>query len=64
MATETLPRLTITVEEVCQRLGISQRLAYKGLKSGQIPAMQIGAKWIISERRFNEWLNNGGNGLK
>ena len=64
MATETVPRLTLSIEDVCRKLNIGRNLVYKGLKAGQIPAMQIGAKWIISERRFNEWLNNGGNGLK
>ncbi len=50
-------RATYTVPEVAGLLGISRATAYAMLRQGEIPARQIGSRWIIPRRRFDAWLD-------
>lgn len=50
-------RQTLRVDEVMAILGLGRNKVYEALKRGDIPAKQIGSKWIISKCRFFEWLN-------
>jgi len=43
-------------EWVAQQLGIEKNTVYKFLQDGTIPALQLGRKWLISESRLSEWL--------
>lgn len=43
-------------EWVAERLGIDKNTVYKFLQDGTIPAVQLGRKWLISERRLSAWL--------
>lgn len=54
-----MERKTLTVDEVCKALGLGRNKVYKMLQSGEIPARQIGATWIISKDAFYLWLNGG-----
>jgi excisionase family DNA binding protein len=45
----TIERATLKVSELATLLGISTNKAYEGLETKQIPAKQLGRKWIISE---------------
>jgi excisionase family DNA binding protein len=41
---------------VAERLGVDRNTVYRFLQDGTIPAVQIGRKWLISQRRLEEWL--------
>ena len=42
---------------VAERLGVDKNTVYRFLQDGTIPAVQIGRKWLISQRRLEEWLS-------
>lgn len=44
---ETGERLTYTMAEACQRLGISEDLGYQLAREGQIPILQLGRRKLI-----------------
>jgi excisionase family DNA binding protein len=50
-------RLTYTVPEVADLLGLSVGSTYAAIRAGEIPAKQVGARWVISKERFHAWLN-------
>ncbi len=41
---------------VADRLGVEKNTVYRFLQDGTIPAIQLGRKWLISQRRLEEWL--------
>jgi excisionase family DNA binding protein len=41
---------------VAERLGIERNTVYRFLQEGTIPAIQLGRKWLVSERRLEAWL--------
>ena len=41
---------------VAEKLGIEKNTVYRFLQDGTIPALQLGRKWLVSERRLIEWL--------
>jgi excisionase family DNA binding protein len=43
-------------EWVAERLGVDKNTLYRFLQDGTIPAIQLGRKWLISEKRLEEWL--------
>ena len=43
----TVRRRTVSVEEGAKILGIGRSAAYAGVRSGQIPAIRIGGRWLI-----------------
>lgn len=40
-------RKTIPVEELAKQLGVSRNFAYGRVKSGEIPAVRVGRRWLI-----------------
>lgn len=46
-----------TVVEVAKLLKLSRGSAYESVRSGDIPAMKIGHRWVIPKRRFHAWLD-------
>ena len=40
-------RRTITVEETAKILGIGRSAAYEGVRTGQIPAIRVGGRWLV-----------------
>jgi excisionase family DNA binding protein len=56
-------RVTYTVAEVANLLGISRATTYALLRRGEIPARRIGSRWIIACKRFNSWLDSDSNGV-
>jgi excisionase family DNA binding protein len=48
---------TYTPEEVARMLGLSLAGTYNHLRSGDIPARKVGARWIIPRRQFHDWLD-------
>ena len=41
---------------VAEKLGIDKNSVYRFLQDGTIPGLQLGRKWLVSERRLDEWL--------
>lgn len=50
-------RAVYTVAEVAELLDLSLGSTYVALRAGEIPARQIGNRWVISKERFHTWLN-------
>jgi len=48
--------LILTVQEVAQRLKLTQVTIYRLLKSGQMPGFKIGASWRIDEKDLNTYI--------
>jgi excisionase family DNA binding protein len=42
---------------VAEKLGIDKNSVYRFLQDGTIPGLQLGRKWLVSERRLEEWLS-------
>ncbi|MBF6555123.1 MAG: helix-turn-helix domain-containing protein [Acidimicrobiales bacterium] len=54
-ATTPIPptkRLTLTVEEAANALGISRTLAYEAVQRGEIPHIRIGKRILISQAQL------------
>ena len=47
-----------TVKEVSQYLRISLGGTYALVRSGQIPAIKLGGRWVSPKRRFAAWLDS------
>jgi excisionase family DNA binding protein len=41
---------------VAEQLGIDKNTVYKFLQEGALPGLQLGRKWLVSERRLAEFL--------
>jgi excisionase family DNA binding protein len=51
------PRLDYRDPEwVSEQLGIEKNTVYKYLQDGTLPGLQLGRKWLVSERRLAEFL--------
>jgi excisionase family DNA binding protein len=47
-----------TVTEVAELLSLSRGSAYSLVRTGEIPALKLGGRWVIPKRRFHTWLDN------
>ncbi len=43
-------------EWVADQLGIDKNTVYKYLQDGVLPGLQLGRKWLVSERRLSVFL--------
>ena len=43
-------------EWVAEKLGIDKNTVYKYLQDGSLPGLQLGRKWLVSERRLANFL--------
>jgi excisionase family DNA binding protein len=43
-------------EWVAEQLGIDKNTVYKYLQEGSLPGLQLGRKWLVSERRLALFL--------
>ena len=43
-------------EWVAEQLGIDKNTVYRYLQEGYLPGLQLGRKWLVSERRLAEFL--------
>lgn len=46
--------------EICEILGLSRVKVYEFLRSGQIPSVRLGNKYLIPVDAFEKWLNSFG----
>jgi len=53
------PRLTLTVEEAAEALGISRALAYEAVKRGEIPHIRIGKRILVPKAQLDRLLMDG-----
>ena len=51
-------RLTMTVEEAGEMLGISRSLAYEMARSGQLPSLRFGKRLVVSRRAVERLLED------
>ena len=52
--------LTYTVDEVAALLGVARGVAYDNVRSGLIPAVRVGRRWLVPRSRFHTWLDTTG----
>ena len=52
----TTDRLLLTVEEAAQRLGIGRSLAWRLVRSGELPSVRLGRLVRIPEQSLLDWL--------
>ena len=53
----TKEKKTYTVEEIAEQLGISKKVAYSLVKSGQFSYVRAGKAIRVSKVSFDKWLN-------
>jgi excisionase family DNA binding protein len=53
---------TITVPQMAQDLGVGKPRVRQMLRDGTIPAVRVGARYIVSRMAFERWLANLGMG--
>lgn len=46
-----------TVMDVARMLSSNVGTVYQLLRNGVIPAKRLGRRWVISRKRFHEWLD-------
>ena len=51
------PRLTRTIEETAERLGISRGLAYALAKKGELPTIRLGHRLLVPTAALERLLN-------
>lgn len=45
----------ITVEEIASRLSIGRLAVYALLNRGEIPAIRLGRRWIVTRHAYEQW---------
>ena len=51
-------RAVYTVAEVARLLSLSRGGTYELVRSGEIPAVRLGRRWVIPKERFHAWLDS------
>lgn len=54
----TTERITLTVKEVCEMLGISMTLVYQLVKNNKIPYFRAGGRILFNRDLIVEWSKN------
>lgn len=56
----TEEKLVYTVEEAGRLLGIGRSAAYEAARSGEIPVIRIGRRWLVSKIALDRMLSEAG----
>jgi excisionase family DNA binding protein len=48
------------VSEIAEILGVSRQTALKYIKSGIVPGLRVGGRYLIMKDEFEEFLRSGG----
>jgi len=56
--TETEDRW-LSVDEICQHLGISKDTVYRWIEKRGMPAHRVGRLWKFKKEDVDEWVRNG-----
>jgi len=59
---KSVERLTLTVEEAAQLLGISRGLAYEMARCGKLPVVRLGRRLLVSRGALERMLDQPGDG--
>ncbi|BEL10331.1 hypothetical protein Q0Z83_085220 [Actinoplanes sichuanensis] len=51
-------RVVYTVKEVAEMLSLALGGTYALIRSGEIPAIKLGGRWVIPKGRFHAWLDS------
>ena len=49
-----------SVDDLARELGISRQKAYTELRTGRIPSIRLGRRWIIPRSAIEVWLRSAG----
>lgn len=49
-------KVTFTVPEVAELLGVSRAAAYRAVKAGDLPALRLGRRWLIPRWKLIDML--------
>ena len=52
-------RLTVTVTEAAELLGISRGMAYECVRTGELPSVRLGGRILIPRRKLEDLLECG-----
>jgi excisionase family DNA binding protein len=56
-STQTAPgRMTVTVEEAAQLLGIGRQSAYQAARSGELPTIRLGRRLLVPRSQLDAML--------
>ena len=58
--TKSIERLTVTVEEAAQLIGISRGLAYEMARCGKLPVVRFGRRLLVPRRALERMLDQPG----
>lgn len=50
---------TLTIPEAAAVLGISDGLAYRAARTGQLPALRVGRRYVVPTAALEELLRRG-----
>ena len=53
-------RLIYSVEEAGKLLGIGRSAAYEAARSGELPVIRIGRRWLVSKQALDRMLSEAG----
>jgi excisionase family DNA binding protein len=54
-----IDRLTLTVDEVAQMLGLSRSATYEAIARGEIPSLRFGRRIVVTQRALHRMLGHG-----
>lgn len=57
-------RLAYSIADVSKALGLSKPMIARLIKSGNIPALRVGKRWLIPNQSLNTWLTNAASAQK
>ena len=54
-------KMTLTVREAAEMIGISKPKMYELIREGEIPSIHVGKKIVIARQALLDWLSEGDN---
>jgi len=55
-------RLTLSVPEAAELLGVSRGVAYEAARSGELPTVRLGRRLVVPRAKFEAMLGLNGHG--
>jgi len=52
-----MEKITYTIAEAAEIIGVSKSLMYKMAKNNEIPVIKLGRRWVISKYKLIEFIN-------
>lgn len=50
----------LSVEEICEYLGVKRDTVYKWINEKSMPAHRVGRLWKFKKDELDEWIKDGG----